>query len=102
MSLTGSAPRSLVLADLPSWPATIQHHAWKWPDGVQPWIAPSIDLHVAVHRQVPDDPWLLVEGVAPLAADGLLAFRSSVWSSDRRLVASGTGQCYFRPAPPAT
>ena len=36
---------------------------------------------------------------APIAADGLLPFRSLLWSPDRRLVASGTGQCLFRRAP---
>ena len=91
--------RYLVLADLPSWPATMRHHAHRYPDGQAPWIAPSVDLFVAFHRLVPEEPWLLVDGEAPIAADGLLPFRSLLWSTDGRLVASGTGQCLFRRAP---
>lgn len=93
--------RYLLLCDLPSWPATMRHHGWRWPDSQVEWIAPSVDLHVAVHRVVPSEPWLLMEGVTPVAADGLLGVRSALWSTDGRLVASGSGQCLFRRVPPA-
>lgn len=88
--------RYLLLCDLPSWPAAMRHHAWRWDDGQPDWVAPSIDLYVALHRLVPDEPWLLMDGVAPIATDGLLACRSAVWTPDGRLVATGAGQCLFR------
>lgn len=91
--------RYLVLTDLPSWPAAIRRHAHEWPEGQPPWVAPSLDLYVAFHRLVPAEPWLLVVGEAPLATDGLLPLRSTLWSEDRHLVASGTGQCLFRRIP---
>lgn len=94
------AGRVVLLADLPSWPAAMRHHAHRYSDGRAPWIAPSVDLHVAFHRLVPDEPWLLVDGEAPLATDGLLPFRSQLWSPAGRLVASGAGQCLFRRLPP--
>ena len=91
--------RYLLLCDLPSWPAAMRHHAWRWEDGQPDWVAPSIDLYVALHHLVPDEPWLLMEGVAPVAADGLLAVRSTVWTPGGQLVASGAGQCLFRRLP---
>jgi len=45
---------------------------------------------------VPDDPWLLIEGFAPIATAGLLGWHGSLWSSDRQLVATGGGQALFR------
>ena len=91
--------RYLLLCDLPSWPAAMRHHAWRWEDGQPDWVAPSIDLYVALHQLVPDEPWLLMDGVAPIAGDGLLAGRSAVWTPDGRLVATGAGQCLFRRLP---
>lgn len=92
--------RYLLLCDLPSWPAAMRHHAWRWEDGQPDWVAPSVDLYVALHQLVPDEPWLLMDGVAPIARDGLLACRSAVWTPDGRLVATGAGQCLFRRLPP--
>ena len=40
------AARSVILVDLPSWPAAHRPHAWKQP----PFIAPTLDLHVGLHR----------------------------------------------------
>jgi len=89
------ACRSVLLIDLPSWPAGSRPHGWRWKDGPE-WIAPSLDLYVAFHRFVPDDPWLLIEGFAPIATAGLLGWHGSLWSSDRQLVATGGGQALFR------
>jgi acyl-CoA thioesterase-2 len=96
------AARYVLLCDLPSWPATAQHHGWKWRDEPPSWIAPTLDQYVAFHRPVPDEPWLLVDGHAPIAADGLLGCTTRLWSSDGQLVATGGGQGLFRrvPAPP--
>ena len=94
------AARYVLLCDLPSWPAVTQHHAWKWGDGPQEFIAPTLDQYVAFHRPVPEDPWLLVDGYTPIAADGLLGCMTRLWSSDGRLVASGSGQGLFRRVDP--
>ncbi len=92
------AARAVVLIDVVSWPAASGHHAWKWPNG-QEWIAPSLDLYVAFHEPCPEDPWLLVDGHSPVAADGLVGWNGRLWSSDRRLIASGGGQLLCRRVP---
>ena len=86
------AGRVLLLADLPSWPSAHRPHAWQEP----PYIAPTLDLHVVFHRLVPDEPWMLLEGTSPVAADGLIGFTSRVWSTTGALVASGNGQTLCR------
>ena len=93
------AARVLLLADLPSWPSTVPHHGWRWGDGPPLFTAPSLDLYVAFHQLVPDDPWLLVDGAAPIAAEGLLGWNARIWSTDRKLVATSSGQGIFRPVP---
>jgi acyl-CoA thioesterase-2 len=92
------AARAVVLIDVVSWPSASSHHAWKWPNG-QEWIAPSLDLYVAFHHPAPDDPWLLVDGHSPVARDGLIGWNGRLWSSDRTLVASGSGQLLCRRVP---
>ena len=94
------AARTVLLVDLPSWPSAYQHHAWRFPER-QEWIAPSLDLYVAFHQAVPDDPWLLIDGHAPIAAGGLIGWTGRLWSSDRKLVASGGGQALCRRVPGA-
>jgi acyl-CoA thioesterase-2 len=96
------AARYVLLCDLPLWPSTTPQHAWKW-DGQPPgWTAPTLDLYVAFHRPVPDEPWLLIDGYAPIAADGLLGWTGRLWSSTGQLVASSTGQGLFRRVPTET
>lgn len=90
------AARYVLLCDLPSWPCVHAHHGWKWDAGPPGFIAPTLDLYVAFHRLVPDEPWLLVDGYAPVAADGLLGCSCRLWSSTGQLVASGGGQGLFR------
>lgn len=94
------ACRAVVLIDVVSWPSAHGHHAWKWPNG-QEWIAPSLDLYVAFHDPQPDDPWLLLDGHSPIARDGLVGWTGRLWSSSRRLIASGGGQLLCRRLPPA-
>jgi acyl-CoA thioesterase-2 len=89
------AARSVVLLDVQSWPAASRHHAWR----EHSFIAPSLDLYTAFHEPAPDSEWLLADGHAPTAGDGLFGWTGRVWSSKRRLVASGGGQALFRPAP---
>jgi len=86
------AARLVILVDLPSWPSAHRPHAWSEP----PYIAPSLDLHVAFHRPAQDAPWLLCDGDAPLSTGGLFGWTARVWSPGGRLHASGGGQCLYR------
>jgi acyl-CoA thioesterase-2 len=92
------ACRALVCVDVVSWPAASRPHMWKQPNV----IAPSMDLYVAFHDAAPSDPWLLLDGHSTWAADGLMNWTGNLWSSDRKLVASGMGQllCRTMPTPP--
>lgn len=87
------AARSVVLVDLPSFPSAHRPHAWKQ-DG---WVGPTLDLNVALHRPASGSEWLLCRGTAPLSTGGLYGWRAEAWDADRRLVASGGGQCIWRP-----
>jgi acyl-CoA thioesterase len=62
-------------------------------------MAPSLDVSVQFHALAPESAWLLCETSAEIARDGLIGFRSRVWSEDRQLLASGAGQLLCRPAP---
>lgn len=86
------AARSVVLVDLPSWPAAHRQHAWSRP----PFTAPTLDLNVAFHRPAVDEPWLLCDGAAPISTRGMFGWRANVWSPSGRLHASGGGQCLYR------
>ncbi len=89
--------RTLILVDLPSWPAAQRVHAWTNP----PWMAPTLDLNVAFHRSTSDHEWLLCDGVAPVSTAGLFGWTGKVWSDAGQLLASGGGQCLYRPMPNA-
>lgn len=89
------AARTAILLDVQSWPPAHTHHAWADP----PFIAPSLDLYVAFHEPAPADPWLLADGYSPVASDGLIGWNGRLWSSARRLVASGGGQLLCRRLP---
>ena len=89
------ACRALVVIDVQCWPAAVPQHAWKWGQQ-QEWMAPSLDLYVAFHHPRPDAEWLLADGHAPIAADGLIGWTGRMWSTDGTLVASGGGQLLCR------
>jgi acyl-CoA thioesterase-2 len=91
------AARIVLLADLPSWPSGNRPHAWRQ----HPYVAPTLDLQVSLHRLVPDEPWLLVEGTSPVATNGLIGFTSRVWTPAGQLVATGNGQTLCRRVAPA-
>ncbi len=86
------AARSVILVDLPSWPAAHRPHAWKQ----EPWTAPTLDLNVAFHRPTSGHGWLLCDGTAPLSTAGLFGWTARVWTEDGLLRASGGGQCLYR------
>jgi acyl-CoA thioesterase-2 len=92
------AARALIVVDVQCWPSVPPHHAWKWPDGPE-WMAPSLDLYVAFHNPRPDEPWLLADGYAPVAGDGLVGWTGRMWTPDGVLVASGGGQLLCRRVP---
>jgi len=88
------AARCLILLDTMSWPAVRSAYV------EQPaFIAPSIDVSVQFHALAPESDWLLCETTAEIAREGLIGYRSRVWSEDRHLLASGGGQLLCRPAP---
>jgi acyl-CoA thioesterase-2 len=86
------ACRSVILVDLPSWPAANRPHAYKQ----EPWTAPTLDLNVAFHRPATGREWLLCDGSAPVATRGLFGWSARIWDDDLRMVASGGGQCIYR------
>jgi acyl-CoA thioesterase-2 len=90
------ACRSLVLLDIQCWPATVPRHAWSWPTDRITWMAPSLDLYAAFHHPCPGEAWLLADGHAPVAADGLVGWTGRLWTAGGTLVASGGGQLLCR------
>ena len=88
------ALRQLFWLDFPGWNATIAAHDWPYP-----YLAPNLDLTVQFHRFAPQDSWMLADGVALLAEDGLVGCVSRLWSEDGRLLASGTSNHMNRPNP---
>jgi acyl-CoA thioesterase II len=90
------AARSVVLLDIQSWPSASPFHSWKQ----HSFIAPNLDLYCAFHQSGSDTEFLLADGYAPVAADGLIGFTAKLWSRDMRLVASGAGQLLCRDTSP--
>jgi len=86
------ACRSLILLDTVGWPAATRAHS---PD--LPWMAPNLDFAAQFHRADPAAEWLLADGVAPVAADGLIGYTSRIWTDQGTLLASGSGQLLCRP-----
>ena len=64
-------------------------------------MAPSLDLNVQFHRFRPEVEWLLMHGRAEVSTQGLFAFNGQVWSEDGALLASSSGQCFYRAMPAA-
>ena len=86
------AARQLVLLDVMAWSAALAAHG---PDSG--YVAPNLDLTVQFHQADTNEEWLFAEGRADVARDGLIGFRSRIWSRDRRLLSSGSGQLLCRP-----
>jgi len=86
------ACRSVILVDTFTWPAATRAHS-----GELPFIAPSLDVNVQLLHHVPDSPWLLAVGQAPVAHRGTIGCYGRVWAADGRLAAMGTGTCICTP-----
>lgn len=91
------ACRSVVLADL-QWPAVGGPHAWRYPAGQLPWMAPTLDLSVQFHAAEPTADVVLLEARCPVAGDGLVGGSARVWSPGGTLLASAAGQLLCRPS----
>jgi acyl-CoA thioesterase len=89
---TDDASRQLILLDVLAWSA-----AWSAHLTDLDYTAPNLDLTVQFHRSAVKDEWLFAEGFADVAEDGLIGFRTRVWSRDLRLLASGSGQLLCNP-----
>jgi acyl-CoA thioesterase len=90
----GDAMRQLFWLDFPGWNATIAAHAWPFP-----FLTPNLDLTAQFHHFDPDSAWILADGVALLAEDGLVGCVSRLWSERGVLLATGTSQHVCRPNP---
>ena len=87
-----NACRSLILLDTVGWPAATRAH-----DPDLAWMAPNLDFTAQFHRTEPAGEWLLADGVAAVATDGLIGYTSRIWSDRGTLLASGSGQLLCRP-----
>ncbi|MCP4754900.1 MAG: thioesterase family protein [Proteobacteria bacterium] len=94
--LFADATRALVLIDTFSWLANYGAHP---ADGPSPWIAPNLDLYVRFHASASSHDWLFSEMRADIAEDGLIGAEGTVWTRDRKLVASGSTQLFCQPRP---
>jgi acyl-CoA thioesterase-2 len=90
------ASRSLLLLDAWQWPAATRPHAHQ---GAGRFVAPTIDLAVNFHELAPKNEWLLVVAEAPIARDGLVGGKATVWSEDLRLLTSASGHLLCREIP---
>lgn len=88
------AARSLLLIDTMQWPAAARPHAHRQ----MGYVAPTIDLAVNFHQLAPEREWLLCVAEAPIARDGLIGGKASIWTEDGRLLASGAGHLLCRPS----
>jgi acyl-CoA thioesterase len=88
------ALRQLLWLDFAGWNATIAAHAWPFR-----WLTPNLDLAVQFHTFAPDAEWTLVDGVVPIAKDGLVGCSARLWSEDGRLLATGTSKHLSRLNP---
>ncbi|MFD1939809.1 MULTISPECIES: thioesterase family protein [Nonomuraea] len=77
------AARAVILLDLNTWAAGSKGRPYEIS-----YLAPTIDLSIQFHQAQPDSEWLLVDGMADIADEGLVSGQSRLWSSDGTLIAS--------------
>jgi acyl-CoA thioesterase len=91
------AARVAMLVDIGGWPALVR--AMR-PELEGKWIAPNLDLAVTFHAPPTDAEHLFLDAFGTIAGGGLAGGTGAVWSTDGRLLASGTQQLIFRPVAP--
>ncbi len=92
--LVADAGRAVLWIDLVGWNAVTIPHGYP-----PKYIAPNLDLTVQFHQPALGETWLLCDGHAPVARDGLVGTTGRVWTTDGRLIASGTAQLICKPSP---
>jgi acyl-CoA thioesterase len=88
------ALRQLFWLDFPGWNAMISAHAWPFH-----FLAPNLDLTVQFHRFAPGSEWMLADGEATLACDGIAGCVAHLWSEAGELLATGTSKHVCRRNP---
>jgi acyl-CoA thioesterase II len=86
------AARSLILLDTFGFPAAYQRF------GSEPYVAPSLDTSIWLHRFNPRCEWLLVDHECTVAEHGLLGVNGRVWDTDGRLLATGSAHLCCLPS----
>lgn len=84
--------RAVVLLDTMVWPT---HHRGR--SEAPDYIAPSLDLTVWFHEPACSADWLMFDGAADVAREGLIHGHARIWTEDGRLVASGGSNLLHTP-----
>ena len=84
------ACRYIIMVDISGYPTVAK------PYTPLVFIATTLDLTVTFHVAAPADDWLLIEGNATAVHEGLMACRTSIWSRDRSLAATGSLHMLYR------
>jgi acyl-CoA thioesterase len=88
------ALRQLFWLDFPGWNAATSAHGWPFR-----FLAPNLDLTVQFHHFAPGSEWMLADGVAPMARDGLVGCVARMWSEGGELLATGSSHHICRRNP---
>ncbi|MEU6715866.1 thioesterase family protein [Nonomuraea sp. NPDC046802] len=86
------AARSVLYSDIVAFPSVMLAS----PDGLPPYVAPTMELQVIFHDTAPESEWLLVDGHASALKHGLASGRAAIWAQDGRLLATGAQQMLCR------
>ena len=84
--------RAVVLLDTMVWPT---HHRGR--SEAPDYIAPSLDLTVWFHEPACSADWLMFDGAADVAREGLIHGHARIWTEDGRRVASGGSNLLYTP-----
>lgn len=87
------AGRILVLIDMMQWPA-----CYYMSEDPPPYVAPSLDLYVQLHRIGGASRWLFSDARTLVADDGVVAGQARVWDADGKCLGSGGSQSALKPA----
>ncbi|MCA3585159.1 MAG: thioesterase family protein [Methylocystis sp.] len=94
LSDRAAVARLLLWADLAPYSSLAASIDWA-----NRWVAPNLDLYVQFHALPKTTPWLLIDGVAPIASRGLVGATTRIWDEEGRLVATSASQLICRPNP---